>query len=152
MRFLKKKKKKFHAIFKVSTERFDCLGIYSWILNACCFVFLIWHLFLLQSPDMQWSYEVRGVIPEYSPPKGRTSIPVKEPHPERRRTRNYVLDNLRLTTTAVSSPIKGAPLIGAKWSRTVCDETVKQTVNYTERFQVYENLWFCVNFEGHWMV
>ena len=65
---------------------------------------------------MQWSYDVRGVIPEYSPPKGRSSIPMVAylRDPRRHTNRNYVVENLRLTTTAVSSPIKGAPLVGAK--------------------------------------
>ncbi|KAL8606797.1 hypothetical protein ACOMHN_049626 [Nucella lapillus] len=67
---------------------------------------------IIQSSDMQWSYEVRGVIPEYCPPQGRSSIPVKGPLPDphRNRAHNYVLENMRLTTTAVSSPVKGAPL------------------------------------------
>ncbi|XP_076467202.1 cilia and flagella-associated protein 47-like [Babylonia areolata] len=71
---------------------------------------------IIQSPDMQWSYDVRGVIPEYSPPQGRSSIPVKGPAPDpsRNKAHNYILENLRLTSTAVSSPIKGAPLVGAK--------------------------------------
>ena len=71
---------------------------------------------LPQSPDMQWSYDVRGVIPEYSPPQGRSSIPPKGPLPDPHRhlSRNFVIENLRLTTTAVSSPVKGAPLVGAK--------------------------------------
>ncbi|XP_070190234.1 cilia and flagella-associated protein 47-like isoform X3 [Littorina saxatilis] len=71
---------------------------------------------IIQSPDMQWSYDVRGVIPEYSPPQGRSSIPPKGPLPDKkqRQVRNYILDNLKLTTTGVCSPIKGAPLVGAQ--------------------------------------
>lgn len=63
---------------------------------------------------MQWSYTVQGVLPQYSPPQGRSSQPMSGPHPDPRirGTRvNYIRENLRLTTTAVSSPIKGAPVI-----------------------------------------
>ena len=63
---------------------------------------------------MQWSYDVRGVLPDYQPPQGRTSIPVKAKHPDRKPARNYILDNLKLHTTGVSSPVKGAPLLKAK--------------------------------------
>jgi len=69
---------------------------------------------LLQTPDMQWSYSVRGVLPEYSPPRGISSRPMRGPHPDprmRRERTNYILDNIRLKTTAVSSPIKGAPIL-----------------------------------------
>lgn len=63
---------------------------------------------------MQWSYDVRGVLPDYSPPQGRSSAPMAGPHPDPRSRKdrvNYIRSNLKLTTTAVSSPIKGAPLI-----------------------------------------
>nr|KAG5693464.1 hypothetical protein BaRGS_006454 [Batillaria attramentaria] len=70
------------------------------------------------TPEMQWSYEVRGVLPVYSPPHGQSSRPMAGPHPhpiKRRKPRNYVTDNLQLITTAVSSPIKGAPILTSKW-------------------------------------
>ncbi|KAL3884217.1 hypothetical protein ACJMK2_030436, partial [Sinanodonta woodiana] len=69
---------------------------------------------VLQTPDMQWSYSVKGVLPEYTPPRGQSSRPIAGPHPDprqRQEKQNYILENLKLKTTAVSSPIKGAPLI-----------------------------------------
>ena len=69
---------------------------------------------LLQSPDMQWTYNIMGVLPDYIPPRGLASRPMAGPHPDpRQRPRkvNYVRNNLKLLTTAVSSPIKGAPVV-----------------------------------------
>lgn len=78
--------------------------------NQCQFV--IFKNF--QTPDMQWSYDVKGVLPHYSPPRGKSAQPIAGPHPDPRMRgdkMNYIRENLRLTTTAVSSPIKGAPLL-----------------------------------------
>ncbi|XP_013416633.1 cilia- and flagella-associated protein 47 isoform X1 [Lingula anatina] len=69
---------------------------------------------VVQTPDMQWTYSVRGVLPEYTPPRGASSRPIAGPHPDPRRRgerMNYVRENLKLTTTAVSSPVKGAPIL-----------------------------------------
>ncbi|XP_048239518.1 cilia and flagella-associated protein 47-like isoform X3 [Haliotis rufescens] len=69
---------------------------------------------VIQTPDMQWSYEIRGVLPEYTPPRGKSSRPMAGPHPDPRYRGdrvNYVRDNLQIITTAVSSPVKGAPLL-----------------------------------------
>jgi hypothetical protein len=63
---------------------------------------------------MQWSYNVKGTIPEYNPPRGRSSQPMAGPHPDPRirgERISYVRQNIKLTTTAASSPLKGAPLI-----------------------------------------
>ena len=63
---------------------------------------------------MQWTYSVKGVLPDYTPPRGFSSRPMAGPHPDpRHRTDklNFIRDNLKLTTTAVSSPVKGAPVI-----------------------------------------
>ncbi|XP_033635373.1 cilia- and flagella-associated protein 47-like isoform X1 [Asterias rubens] len=68
---------------------------------------------VVQTADMQWTYSLIGVTPEYTPPEGQSQRPIAGPHSSTNRhskTRNYVLDNLKLTTTAVSSPIKGAPI------------------------------------------
>lgn len=67
---------------------------------------------IVQCPDMQWSYDVHGVLPEYAPPQGRTSIPARLPVPVDvpKNNRNFILENLKLLTTGVCSPIKGAPL------------------------------------------
>ena len=66
---------------------------------------------------MQWTYNIRGVPPGYDPPRGYSSHPMAGPHPDPRKRLerlNYIKDNLRLTTTAVSSPIKGAPLLKSR--------------------------------------
>ena len=63
---------------------------------------------------MQWTYNIRGILPDYNPPRGFSSRPMAGPHPDPRKWGekiNYVRENLRLTTTAVSSPIKGGPII-----------------------------------------
>lgn len=78
--------------------------------NQCQFV----NFKKFQTPDMQWSYDVKGVLPHYSPPRGKSAQPIAGPHPDPRMRgdkMNYIRENLRLTTTAVSSPIKGAPLL-----------------------------------------
>lgn len=59
---------------------------------------------------MQWTYSVVGKIPEYSPPHSQ-SAKLGRGIIERLDKRNYVTENLKLTTTAVSSPLKGAPVI-----------------------------------------
>ncbi|XP_022089961.1 cilia- and flagella-associated protein 47-like isoform X2 [Acanthaster planci] len=68
---------------------------------------------VVQTADMQWTYSLVGVTPEYVPPTGQSQRPIAGPHTSGTRhskPRNYVLENLKLTTTAVSSPIKGAPI------------------------------------------
>ena len=76
---------------------------------------------------MQWTYEVRGVLPEYNPPFRQTSelaslrmLTDMSSTSRRRRTEggptNFVLDNLRMENTAASSPIKGGPLLLKKGS------------------------------------
>lgn len=69
---------------------------------------------VIQTEDMQWSYNVRGILPDYAPPRGVSSHPMSGPHPDPRMRGervNYILENIRLKTTAVSSPIKGAPIL-----------------------------------------
>ena len=71
---------------------------------------------------MQWTYNVRGVLPDYVPPRGLASRPMAGPHPDPRHRRdrlNYVRENLRLTTTAVSSPIKGVPVVRKQFDKLV---------------------------------
>ncbi|XP_041462969.1 cilia- and flagella-associated protein 47-like isoform X1 [Lytechinus variegatus] len=69
---------------------------------------------VVQTADMQWTYQLKGVTPEYTPPTGQSQKPIQGPHPSpirRNKPKNFILDNLSLTTTAVSSPIKGAPVL-----------------------------------------
>ena len=63
---------------------------------------------------MQWSYCIRGVLPEYRPPRGVSAHPIAGPHKLQKKEsvkKNYVKENLKLIATATSSPIKGAPLV-----------------------------------------
>lgn len=59
---------------------------------------------------------VRGVLPTYEPPKNRSSLPSVNGDEliNRRATnkkRNFILENLQLHQTAISSPIKGASVL-----------------------------------------
>ena len=65
---------------------------------------------------MQWAYDVKGVTPEYQVPKvpsalfpsaGSFARTVKQ-----RPKINFIRENLKLTTTAVSSPVKGMKMFG----------------------------------------
>lgn len=67
---------------------------------------------------MQWTYEVRGVTPEYRVPKAQSTIlsslssGAAAPRTLTQRPRvNYVRKNLKITASGVSSPIKGASLV-----------------------------------------
>ncbi|XP_078416576.1 cilia- and flagella-associated protein 47-like [Cetorhinus maximus] len=76
---------------------------------------------LIQTMDMQWMYEINGLDPQYTPPNiqhGKiTHTDFKHPVPVQQR--NFIQENLKVITTAVSSPLKGAPLVTInKTSRT----------------------------------
>ncbi len=63
---------------------------------------------------MQWTYDIIGTTADYSPPNMRSKIVSTSANSSRRtvkQKRNYVLDNLKLQSTAVSSPYKGARLV-----------------------------------------
>lgn len=60
--------------------------------------------------EMQWTYDVVGTLPDYTPPRSQSSK-VDRGVIQRSERRNFVLDNLKLTTTGVSSPMKGAPVV-----------------------------------------
>ncbi|KAH9504693.1 Cilia- and flagella-associated protein 47 [Bulinus truncatus] len=73
---------------------------------------------IVQTSDMQWTYSIKGVLPEYHPPRGVSAPPISGPHPELKKQRsrkNYIRENMKLIATAVSSPIKGAPLVKNSW-------------------------------------
>uniref|UniRef100_UPI00398E85F1 cilia- and flagella-associated protein 47-like isoform X2 n=1 Tax=Pristiophorus japonicus TaxID=55135 RepID=UPI00398E85F1 len=76
---------------------------------------------LVQTVDMQWMYEINGLDPQYTPPNlqcGKT-ITTAFRHSLAVRQRNFIRENLNVITTAVSSPLKGAPLLTtSKASRT----------------------------------
>ncbi len=63
---------------------------------------------------MHWVYELRGVLPEYEPPK--TAVKqlkdgLQHTYRVQQRGKNFVRDNLTLKSTAASSPLKGVPLV-----------------------------------------
>ncbi|XP_019379409.1 PREDICTED: cilia- and flagella-associated protein 47-like [Gavialis gangeticus] len=70
-------------------------------------------ILVIQTSSMQWTYEINGLPPQTKPPT--TSAKVISTGGYIRsatvRQRNFLRENLKLTTTGVSSPIKGAPLI-----------------------------------------
>ena len=67
---------------------------------------------------MQWAYDIKGVAPEYKVPQVGSSLfpsaaaraPASLRTVKQRPRVNYVRQNLKLTTTAVSSPLKGLKL------------------------------------------
>lgn len=104
------------AIIQTTLRIINLQIFFNWIINTHDIhpIHCNGSRFLFQTPDMQWSYNVRGVLPEYMPPRGRSSRPMAGPHPDprsRNERMNYIKNNMNLITTAVSSPIKGAPII-----------------------------------------
>nr|XP_039264663.1 cilia- and flagella-associated protein 47-like isoform X2 [Styela clava] len=73
---------------------------------------------LVQTLDMQWTYDVRGVTPEYKVPQAPSVVlstltqaaSIRRTVAQRPRV-NYVRKNIKITATGVSSPIKGGPLV-----------------------------------------
>ncbi|KAM9320035.1 LOW QUALITY PROTEIN: cilia- and flagella-associated protein 47 [Gastrophryne carolinensis] len=67
---------------------------------------------VVQTPTMEWTYEIHGLPPKSTPPTNIApkicSVGIKQPATQKR---NFLRENLKLTTTAVSSPVKGASLI-----------------------------------------
>ena len=59
---------------------------------------------------MQWTYDILGTTADYNPPNARARITSTSANSARRtvkQKKNYVLENLKLQSTAVSSPYKG---------------------------------------------
>ncbi|MEL6805711.1 MAG: hypothetical protein AAFO91_18220 [Bacteroidota bacterium] len=83
-------------------------------------------LLVVKATDMQWSYAVRGKFPKYEPPKVKSRVdlgPLKlkrgdpkqsgeEEEKGKKKCSNFMQRNIRLLTTAASSPIKGRPING----------------------------------------
>ncbi|XP_048577373.1 cilia- and flagella-associated protein 47-like isoform X2 [Nematostella vectensis] len=74
---------------------------------------------VVQTSDMQWTYDIFGTTPSHTPPTGQSKIASSAQSQKRtvKQKRNYVLENLRLNSTAVSSPLKGAPLMSSRANR-----------------------------------
>ncbi|CAF3347445.1 unnamed protein product [Rotaria sp. Silwood1] len=73
-------------------------------------------MLIVNAQDHQWKYVVRGILPHYEPPQNRSSLPSvnSDEYANRRagaKKRNFILENLQLHQTAVSSPIKGASVL-----------------------------------------
>lgn len=73
----------------------------------------ILEFFFFQAEDNQWKYVIHGVLPHYEAPKTRSSLPSvnNDELAGRRKKRNFILENLQLQQTAISSPIKGASVL-----------------------------------------
>jgi hypothetical protein len=76
---------------------------------------------LVQAPHMQWTYDLKGVTPEYTAPsasavtinKHGKKTPTEESSYAQMNTKkkNFIRQNLKLSNTGVSSPLKGTPLV-----------------------------------------
>lgn len=76
-----------------------------------------------QTSDMQWTYDIIGTTADYNPPNARAKTLSMSANSSRRtvkQKKNYVLENLKLQSTAVSSPYKGVRLTSrsARWKHT----------------------------------
>ncbi|XP_068773049.1 cilia- and flagella-associated protein 47 isoform X2 [Struthio camelus] len=70
-------------------------------------------ILVIQTTSMQWTYEINGLPPQTISPTRPAKVVSTSSYMRSAtvRQRNFVRENLKLTTTAVSSPVKGAPLI-----------------------------------------
>lgn len=86
---------------------------------------------VLQTMDMQWTYNIQGALPAYAPPHGTSYRPMAGPHPDLRKRHhvNFVKQNLHVITTAVSSPLKGGPVVRRTKFRVTAQPTLSATVN-----------------------
>ncbi|XP_063809558.1 cilia- and flagella-associated protein 47 isoform X2 [Pseudophryne corroboree] len=68
---------------------------------------------VVQTSTMEWTYEIIGLAPKTTPPTNVSSricsLGIKQVATVQQR--NFLRENLKLTTTGVSSPIKGASLV-----------------------------------------
>jgi len=72
-------------------------------------------LLVVKTTEMQWSYEILGKFPRYMAPVVKTKTDCGQPktfvaHHHRNKT-NYLKNNLKLLSTAASSPVKGKPIM-----------------------------------------
>ena len=87
--------------------------IFSLKNEGTCTYFIISHVLLFfQTREYQWIYDIKGETPEYAPPRAMAAIESHLSNTRFQRTnrKNYVRENLKIGSTAVSSPLKGAPL------------------------------------------
>ncbi|KAI0223616.1 Cilia- and flagella-associated protein 47 [Lamellibrachia satsuma] len=86
---------------------------------------------VVQTMDMQWTYNIQGALPAYAPPHGTSYRPMAGPHPDLRKRHhvNFVKQNLHVITTAVSSPLKGGPVVRRTKFRVTAQPTLSATVH-----------------------
>ncbi|XP_062432984.1 cilia- and flagella-associated protein 47 [Rhea pennata] len=70
-------------------------------------------MLVIQTTSMQWTYEINGHSPQTISPTKPAKVVTTSCYLRSAtvRQRNFIRENLKLTTTGVSSPIKGAPLV-----------------------------------------
>ncbi|XP_010189112.1 PREDICTED: putative uncharacterized protein CXorf30 homolog, partial [Mesitornis unicolor] len=68
---------------------------------------------VIQTQSMQWMYDINGLPPQTVPHTSPAKVVSTSSYIRSAtvRQRNFILENLKLITTGVSSPIKGAPLL-----------------------------------------
>ncbi|CAM4444816.1 unnamed protein product [Lepidochelys kempii] len=68
---------------------------------------------VIQTASMQWTYEINGLPPQTTPPTASAKVVSTSGYLRSAtvRQRNFLRENLKLITTGVSSPVKGAPLV-----------------------------------------
>ncbi|XP_064926546.1 cilia- and flagella-associated protein 47 isoform X1 [Columba livia] len=68
---------------------------------------------VIETQSMQWTYEINGLPPQTVPPTRSAKVVSTSSYIRSAtvRQRNFLRENLKLTTTGASSPIKGAPLV-----------------------------------------
>uniref|UniRef100_A0A8U7MMM3 Cilia and flagella associated protein 47 n=1 Tax=Corvus moneduloides TaxID=1196302 RepID=A0A8U7MMM3_CORMO len=74
---------------------------------------------VIETQSMQWTYVINGLPPRSVPPPTAAKVVCTSSYigSTTVRQRNFVRENLKLTTTGASSPIKGAPLVLRKKQR-----------------------------------
>ncbi|XP_063160761.1 cilia- and flagella-associated protein 47 [Candoia aspera] len=68
---------------------------------------------VIQTAAMQWMYEINGLLPKTIPPTSSAKVICRNAYVRSAtvQQRNFVRENMKLLSTSVSSPVKGAPLI-----------------------------------------
>ncbi|EMP32678.1 hypothetical protein UY3_10168, partial [Chelonia mydas] len=68
---------------------------------------------VIQTASMQWTYEINGLPPQTTPLTASAKVVSTSGYMRSAtvRQRNFLRENLKLITTGVSSPVKGAPLV-----------------------------------------
>ncbi|CAE1306735.1 unnamed protein product [Acanthosepion pharaonis] len=71
----------------------------------------------IQTDKLQWTYSIEASLPQYKPPVGKSLYSKDSLQPLTKKKfpfTNFISENRQITTTGVSSPIKGAPIL-KKW-------------------------------------